>query len=111
MTSNLVLIPGLLCTKALYAPQIAALDGGWNIMVGDHTSHDTMATIADGILKQAPVEFALMGLSMGGYIAFEIVRRAPERVTRLCLLDTSARADRPEQAEAHYLKCDISPHL
>ena len=99
MNNNLVLVPGLLCTRDLYAPQIAALGGGYNIMVGDHTSQDTMAAIADGILEQAPDEFALMGLSMGGYVAFEILRRAPERVTRLCLIDTSARADREEQAD------------
>jgi pimeloyl-ACP methyl ester carboxylesterase len=58
-----------------------------------------MAAIAEDILANAPPRFALAGLSMGGYIAFEILRRAPERVERLALLDTSARPDTPEQTE------------
>ena len=60
-------------------------------------SDDTMAAIAGRILAAAPGRFALAGLSMGGYIAFEILRQAPERVDRLALLDTSARPDTPEQ--------------
>ncbi len=68
-------------------------------MVADHTRHETMAEIAASILAGAPERFALAGLSMGGYIAFEIMRRAPERVSRLALLDTSARADTDEARE------------
>ena len=59
-----------------------------------------MAAIARSILAAAPARFALAGLSMGGYIAYEIVRQAPERVTRLALLDTGSRADAPERAAA-----------
>ena len=99
MSNNLILIPGLLCTDALYAPQLAALGESYEISVADHTRHESMAEIADSILATAPESFALAGLSMGGYIAFEILRRAPERVERLVLLDTSARADRDEQAQ------------
>ena len=55
-----------------------------------------MAELARGILAQAPPRFALVGLSMGGYIAFEILRQAPERVARLALLDTAARPDTPD---------------
>ncbi|MGH8258129.1 MAG: alpha/beta fold hydrolase, partial [Steroidobacteraceae bacterium] len=51
------------------------------------------------ILANAPAQFALAGLSMGGYISFEILRQAPDRVAKLVLLDTSARADVPEQSE------------
>ena len=69
-------------------------------MVADHTRENTVAGLARAILADAPPRFALAGLSMGGYIAFEIVRRAPERVLKLALLDTSARADTPEQAKA-----------
>jgi pimeloyl-ACP methyl ester carboxylesterase len=58
-----------------------------------------MAAIAAGILAAAPPHFALAGHSMGGYIAFEVMRQAPQRVTRLALLDTSALADSPEQTE------------
>ncbi len=95
--TDLVLVPGLLCTRALWAPQIKDLGAAARIHVADHTGHDTMARIAASILATAPPRFALAGLSMGGYIAFEIMRQAPMRVTKLCLLDTSARADTPER--------------
>jgi len=97
--TKLVLVPGLLCTKALWAPQMAALADIADITVADHTRHDTMAGIAKSILAAAPERFALAGLSMGGYISYEIMRQAPERVTKLALLDTGARADPPERKE------------
>lgn len=96
---RLVMIPGLLCTAELFAAQIADLSPLAGIDVADHTGADSMPALARGILARAPAKFALAGLSMGGYIAFEILRQAPERVTRLALLDTNARADRPEQSE------------
>jgi pimeloyl-ACP methyl ester carboxylesterase len=98
--SNLVLVPGLLCTKALWAAQVEALGDIAEITVADHTRHDSMAAIARSILAAAPERFALAGLSMGGYIAYEIVRQAPQRVTKLALLDTGSRADAPERAAA-----------
>jgi pimeloyl-ACP methyl ester carboxylesterase len=91
MSQPLILVPGLTCTAALWAPQIAALAKHATVSVADHSSHDTMAGIARLILAHAPQRFALAGLSMGGYIAFEIMRQAPDRVTRLALLDTSAK--------------------
>jgi pimeloyl-ACP methyl ester carboxylesterase len=97
--TNLVLVPGLLCTKALWAAQAAALGDIADMRVADHTGHDSMAAIATSILAAAPARFALAGLSMGGYIAYEILRQAPERVTRLALLDTGYRADAPERRE------------
>lgn len=99
MADHLVLIPGLLCTRALYEPQIAALGARVKVQVADHTAAETMAGLAAAILERAPSRFALAGLSMGGYIAFEIMRQAGERVERLALIDTSARADAPEQSE------------
>lgn len=93
-----VFVPGLLCTARLFEPQIAALGGRVDSAVADHTQDASMEAIARRALQQAPERFALVGLSMGGYIALEIVRQAPQRVTRLALLDTNARADRPEQA-------------
>jgi pimeloyl-ACP methyl ester carboxylesterase len=95
---RLVLIPGLLCSPALYADQVASLTDVADIQVADHTRHDTMAAIATAILAKAPPKFALAGLSMGGYLAFEIMRQAPERVTKLALLDTNALPDPPERA-------------
>ncbi len=95
---NLLLVPGLLCTDALFAPQIEALSVKATIAVADHTHHDNIADMAAAMLNEAPHRFALVGLSMGGYIAFELIRQAPERIERLALLDTNARADRPQQA-------------
>src|SRR5262245_10857853 len=98
--TKLVLVPGLLCTGALWAPQIAALADIADCQVADHTQHDTMAGIARAILAAAPERFALAGLSMGGYISYEILRQAPDRVERLALLDTGSRADTPERTAA-----------
>jgi pimeloyl-ACP methyl ester carboxylesterase len=102
MSQPLLLIPGLTCTAALWAPQIAALRAHATITIADHSGHETMAQIAQHILSNAPQRFALAGLSMGGYIAFEIMRQAPDRVTRLALLDTSAKPFNPMQAPGRY---------
>lgn len=96
MAETLILVPGLACTARLYEPQITALSGSRNIVVADHTQDDSMAAIAARLLKNAPERFSLAGLSMGGYVAMEVMRQAPERVQRLALLDTSARPDTPE---------------
>ena len=64
--------------------------------MADLSGSDSIAGLAAHVLATAPARFALIGLSMGGYVAFEILRRAPERVTRLALLDTQARADTDE---------------
>jgi len=91
-----VLIPGLLASARLYAAQIPELWRRGPVMVADHTRDASMEAIARRVLAAAPPRFALAGLSMGGYIAFEVVRQAPGRIARLALLDTSARADTPE---------------
>jgi pimeloyl-ACP methyl ester carboxylesterase len=93
----LILLPGLLCDEALWAPQVAALSDLATCRVADLTRDDSLAAMARGVLDEAPPRFALAGLSMGGYVAQEIMRQAPARVTRLALLDTSARADTPER--------------
>jgi pimeloyl-ACP methyl ester carboxylesterase len=94
-----VLIPGLLCTPRLYAAQIPALWQFGPVTIANHTHDDSMAGIARRILAHAPPRFALVGLSMGGYVAFELQRQAPDRVAKLALLDTTARPDAPEQTE------------
>ncbi len=99
MKEPLVLVPGLSCNAALYAPQWPALADGRPILVADHARDDTLSAIAQRLLAAAPPRFALCGLSMGGYIAFEVLRQAPERVTRLALLDTSAKPATPETNE------------
>lgn len=92
----LVLIPGLNCTPALYAPQWPSLAPGRQILVAETTADDTIAAMVERLLAAAPARFALCGLSMGGYVAFEVMRRAPERVTRLALLDTTAKPPTPD---------------
>jgi pimeloyl-ACP methyl ester carboxylesterase len=98
-SSPVVLVPGLLCSARLYAEQIPALWRFGPVMVADHTRDDSITAIARRILATAPPRFALAGLSMGGYIALEITRQAPERVAKLALLDTAARAETPEQTK------------
>lgn len=99
MTDPLLLVPGLLCDEALWQPQITHLAGTVECLVGDTTKDDTAAGMAARILASAPPRFQLAGLSMGGYVVFEILRRAPERVSKLALLDTQARPDTDEQRE------------
>jgi pimeloyl-ACP methyl ester carboxylesterase len=98
----LVLVPGLLCSARLYAPQIAALWPFGQVAVADHRRDDEIAAVAARILAAAPPRFALAGLSMGGYIAFAMLRQAPERIAKLALLDTSARPDTPQQTAARH---------
>ncbi len=97
---SLVLVPGLLTDRALFAPQLEALSDVADITVANVVEDDSMEGFAARLLAEAPQQFAIAGLSMGGYIAQEVMRRAPERVRGLALLDTNARADRPEQQEA-----------
>jgi len=92
------MLPGLLCDAALFAPQVPPLADIVAPVVADLTRDDSLAAMAARVLGEAPPRFALAGLSMGGYLAQEIMRQAPERVLRLALLDTSARADTPERA-------------
>ena len=94
----LILVPGLLCDEALWAPQIAALGAIADCAVADTRKDDTIAGMATRLLAGAPERFALAGLSMGGYVAFEVMFAAPERVTHLALLDTSAHPDTPERS-------------
>jgi len=94
-----VLVPGLNCSARLYAEQLSALWRFGPVQIADHTRDDSMDAIAARILTQAPPRFALAGLSMGGYIALTMVRQAPARVSKLALLDTSARPETPEQSE------------
>ncbi|MBO6758287.1 MAG: alpha/beta fold hydrolase [Roseibium sp.] len=107
MSEPILFVPGLLCTEILYAPQIVAF-ADRPIMVADHRQHDSIPDIAAHVLSQAPDTFALVGLSMGGYIAMEILREAPERVSRVALLDTNARADTQDQTERRRFLIDLA---
>src|ERR1700691_4144628 len=103
-----LLLPGLAATTRLYAAQIPLLWRFGPVMLADHRRDDSIAAIARRILDQAPLRFALLGLSMGGYIGFELLRQAPARVVRLALLDTSARPDTPEQAARRGTLIDLA---
>jgi pimeloyl-ACP methyl ester carboxylesterase len=104
----IVLIPGLACSARLYAEQIPALWPFGPVTVADHTRGDTIAAIARRILAAAPPRFALAGLSMGGYIAFEIVRQTKERVAKLALLDTAAGPETPQQTEVRRKRIELT---
>ena len=93
----LVLLPGLASDGALWAAQVRDLADVADPSIGDTLNDDSLTAMAERVLATAPPRFALAGLSMGGYLAFEIWRQAPGRVLRLALLDTSARPDTPEQ--------------
>lgn len=97
-TLPILLIPGLASSARVYSPVIPALWQIAPVMVANHVRDDSMAAIAQRILSEAPPRFALAGHSMGGYIAFEIMRQAPERVERLALINTQARPDTPESS-------------
>ncbi len=94
----LLLLPGLLCDARLWRDQAEALADIASVTVADTTEDDSVDAMADRALAAMPGRFALAGLSMGGYVAFALLRRAPERVRRLCLFDTSARPDTAEQS-------------
>lgn len=95
---TLVLIPGLLNDAELWRDQIAALECEVDCHVADITQGDDLETLARGILSGAPPRFALAGFSLGGYVAIEVARQAPERIERLALLDTSISPDSPERS-------------
>jgi pimeloyl-ACP methyl ester carboxylesterase len=95
-TMPILLVPGLVSSPRIYAPVVPALWRFGPVTVANHIRDDTMGAIARRILAEAPPRFALAGHSMGGYIAFEIVRQAPDRVAKLALINTQARPDTPE---------------
>ncbi len=90
---SLVMIPGLGSDRAVWQPTIDALDGKLACVVGDTSIDATLAAMARRILISAPPRFALAGVSMGGMVALELMKLAPERVSHLALVDTSARPD------------------
>lgn len=101
-------IPGLLCDSELFEAQIRDLGDLLRIEVADQSAGETVAEAAAAILAKAPPRFVLAGLSMGGYIAFEIWRQAPERVTRLAILDSAAGADSPERKAERLKQIDLA---
>ena len=95
-TMPILLIPGVVCSPRIFAPVVPALWRFGPVTVANHIRDDNMGAIARRILAEAPPRFSLAGHSMGGYIAFEIMRQAPERVAKLALMNTQARPDSPD---------------
>ena len=95
----LLLLPGLLCDEAVWKAQIRGLSDVAECMVAKLATQATIAAMADDALASIAGDFSLAGHSMGGYVALEIMRRAPERVRRLGLISTQPRADSTEQAD------------
>jgi pimeloyl-ACP methyl ester carboxylesterase len=88
----LLLLPGLMCDRTVWAGQIAALSARATCVVPEYGAVDSIAAMAQVALREAPATFALAGHSMGGRVALEIIRSAPQRVTHLALLDTGWQA-------------------
>jgi pimeloyl-ACP methyl ester carboxylesterase len=97
LSRDLILLPGLLCDDELWRDQLMALKSSVRCKVADLTRQTTIEALAAEVLASAPATFALAGFSFGGFVAQEIVRRAPHRVERLALLDTSIRSDTDER--------------
>ncbi|MDE2244179.1 MAG: alpha/beta hydrolase [Bradyrhizobium sp.] len=98
-TIPILLVPGLAGSPRIFMPVMPALWQFGPVMVANHIRDDNMPAIARRILAEAPPRFALAGHSMGGYIAFEIMRQAPERVTKLALINTQAPPDAPDVSD------------
>ncbi len=100
MKNALVLLPGLLCDRALWAPQAQAMSDVAECWIPERLDDDAISAMAQRVLRDAPFErFALAGLSMGGYVCMEMMRQAPQRVKALALLGTRAPADSPEETQ------------
>jgi pimeloyl-ACP methyl ester carboxylesterase len=95
----ILLVPGLGGSPRIYAPVVPQLWRFGPVTVANHIRDDNIGVIARRILAEAPPRFALAGHSMGGYIAFEMFRQAPQRIAKLALINTQARADTPEASE------------
>jgi len=92
----ILLVPGLALSPRIFNPVVPALWRLGPVTVANHIRDDNMGALARRILAEAPPRFALAGHSMGGYIAFEIMRQAAERVAKLALINTQARPDTAE---------------
>jgi pimeloyl-ACP methyl ester carboxylesterase len=90
---------GQLLTAECWAPQMAALGPDFELHIADHSHDDSIAGIAERLLETAPASFDLVAHAMGGFVAFEVMRRQPQRVRSLVLASTLASADGPAQTE------------
>jgi pimeloyl-ACP methyl ester carboxylesterase len=98
MAEPIVLLPGMMCDARIYGPQIADLSRDFAVMCAPIDQGERIEEIASRLLDQVPGRFALVGHSMGGIVAMELLRRAPDRVSRLCLMSTTPLPETPQQA-------------
>ena len=109
MKTPFVLLPGLLCDSALWEPQLSDLADIADFFVADLTEQESIQDMAASVLCDSPwKEFALAGLSMGGYVAQEVMRQAPQRVKKLALLDTRSRSELPEETERRRVLMELA---
>ena len=92
---NVLLLPGMMCDARQWAEQEANISQP--VFHADTRKHDSITEMARSVLQDAPDQFAMVGLSMGGILAFEIWRQAADRVTHLALLDTNPHAESPQR--------------
>lgn len=90
---NFVLLPGMMCDERLFAPQLAEFSSNYNMIVPAFRNENSIEAMAVNILKNAPDKFILGGLSMGGIVAMEIMKQAPQRVSKLIFFDTNPKAE------------------
>ena len=99
MQHTILFLPGLLCDAALWRAQTGALGKHASCVVADMTQDDSISGMVARALQSMPETFSVVGLSMGGYAALEVMRQAGDRVRCLVLMDTSARADDAERIQ------------
>jgi pimeloyl-ACP methyl ester carboxylesterase len=96
----LVLLPAMMCDARLWRAQAEALGHDRAVMVAPTHLGASVGEVAAQVLDAGPRRFALAGLGLGGVVAMEVLRRAPERVTRIALMATEALAETPQSAAA-----------
>ena len=101
----LVLVPGMMCDARLWWPLLSEFSTERSLHLPAIAGPETIADMASAVLAHAPEKFSLLGFSMGGIVAMEVIRRAPERVTRVMFMDTSPLSETPNQAAAR------EPHI
>ena len=105
---NVLLLPGSLCDEWIWHPQIAALSDSYDVDVPHFLEFDTIEAMAMAVLASAPERFSLAGHAMGGRVALEVLRAAPERVERLALLDSSVHPIRGGEGERRKPLIDLA---
>ncbi|MEP4434474.1 MAG: alpha/beta hydrolase, partial [Hyphomicrobiales bacterium] len=95
MSEPLVLLPGMMCDARVFGPQVHAFSTDTAVMIAPVTQGERIEEIASHLLDTLPPKFALVGLGMGAIVAMELLRRAPNRVTRIALISASPLAETP----------------